>query len=64
MAQEGALKWPLESLKEEFKHLVNSTGIFVEDFVLIRLKSINPALYIGKGKAVDILARIQEKKIN
>lgn len=56
--------WPIDEICEEFKNLVLSTGIEVEDIIVVKRKYINSSLYIGKGKAEEIACIAQEKKVN
>lgn len=52
--------WTQEELASEFRNLVLSTGIEVKDLVFVKLKKINPALYIGKGKTEELAALVDE----
>ncbi|MBU0694488.1 MAG: GTPase HflX [Candidatus Omnitrophica bacterium] len=56
--------WPKEILAEEFKNLVLSTGIDVEDLVFVKRKTLSPSLYIGKGKVEELASAVKEKNIN
>ena len=56
--------WPLEEQADEFKNLVLSTGIDVVHLEVVKLKSISPALYIGKGKAGELAEFVQEGSID
>jgi len=56
--------WPLDEQAEEFKSLVLSTGIDVTHLEVVKLKSISPALYIGKGKAGELAEFVQEENID
>ncbi len=58
--RKGKDTWPPEEQAEEFKRLVLSTGIEVVHLELVRRKEISPSLYIGKGKAEELAALVQE----
>lgn len=64
MVELGRERWPTEVLAEEFKNLVLSTGIEVADLIIVHLKEIAPALYIGKGKVEEIALVVQEDNID
>lgn len=64
MVEVGQEKWPSEVLAEEFKNLVISTGIEVEDLIITKRKFITPSLYIGKGKTEELALIVQEENIN
>ncbi|MDD4955968.1 MAG: GTPase HflX, partial [Candidatus Omnitrophica bacterium] len=57
-------RWPQDVLAEEFKNLVKSCGIEVSRLVTVKLRQITPALYIGKGKAEELMAIAQEEKVD
>ncbi|MDD5583786.1 MAG: GTPase HflX [Candidatus Omnitrophica bacterium] len=57
-------RWSKDALAQELKTLVLSAGLLVEDAVLVNLKAIASALYIGKGKAEEIAQIVEEKKAN
>ncbi|UCD15192.1 MAG: GTPase HflX [Candidatus Omnitrophota bacterium] len=57
-------KWPVQSLAQEFKNLVVSTGISAQELVVFKRKEITPSLFIGKGKAQELAVLVQEKNIN
>ncbi|MCM8773137.1 MAG: GTPase HflX [Candidatus Omnitrophica bacterium] len=56
--------WRIEDMVEEFRNLVLSTGIDVVDIEVVKRKEINPALYIGKGKAYELAQLAQEKNVD
>jgi len=56
--------WPVEVLADEFRNLVSSTGIEVNDLRIVKIKEINPAIYIGKGKAEELSLLVKEKNID
>ena len=58
------IRWSKQALAEEFKHLVVSSGIEVDDLIWVKRNKPTPALYIGKGKAEEITLIVQEKDIN
>lgn len=61
MVQTDRESWPEESLVNEFKHLVTSTGIEVVDLVNFKARTISPSLFIGKGQADMLMVEIEEK---
>jgi len=60
----GKETWPVEVLANEFRNLVSSTEIEVSDLKIVKIKEINPAIYIGKGKAEELSLLIKEKNID
>jgi len=56
--------WPLDEEADEFKNLVISTGIDVAHLEVVKLKSISPALYIGKGKVSELSEFVQRDNID
>lgn len=56
--------WPEDALAREFRNLVVSTGIKVEQMVIMKRKEITPSLYIGKGKAEELALIVQEEDIS
>jgi len=56
--------WPVDEQAEEFKNLVLSTGIEVQELVIVKRKVLTPALYIGKGKAFELAETIQSYDID
>ncbi|MCM8786622.1 MAG: GTPase HflX [Candidatus Omnitrophica bacterium] len=64
MVEVGRQNWQTETLIEEFKNLVASSGIEVVDLVLVKRKEINPAFFIGKGKVEELAAKAVEKNAN
>ncbi len=63
-AREQENSWPIEDQKDEFKNLVLSTGIRVEDLIVVKRKNFTPGLYIGKGKAFELAQRVQELDVD
>lgn len=57
-------RWPQDVLAEEFKNLVTSSGIEVSQLIAVKLRQITPALYIGKGKAEELMAIAQEEQVD
>lgn len=57
-------KWPIQDLVQEFKNLVFSTGIEVEEDVLVKINKPTPALYIGKGKAEELALFVKAENID
>ena len=53
--------WSRESLAEEFKSLVRSTGTEVEDLMFVNLVNPNPKFYIGKGKVEELASMISKE---
>lgn len=51
---ENTEEWPFEQLAEEFRSLVISTGLEVEDIIRVKLRIPNPAFFIGKGKVQEL----------
>ncbi|MCM8831241.1 MAG: GTPase HflX [Candidatus Omnitrophica bacterium] len=64
MVEVGKQIWHPNTLIDEFKNLVASCGIEIVDLVVVKRKEINPALFIGKGKAEEIAAKVIEKNAN
>jgi GTP-binding protein HflX len=64
MVRIGKELWPQEVLIEEFKNLVISTGIKVEDLVIAKKDRPTPSLYIGKGKAEELAKIVHQKNID
>ncbi len=64
IVEEKKGKWPIESLANEFKHLVLSTGIGVEELCVLKSRLITPSLYIGKGKAEELAQKAKEKEVD
>ncbi len=56
--------WPQDEQAEEFKNLVLSTGILVQDLMVVKRREINPALYIGKGKVAEIALVVDEDEVD
>ena len=56
--------WPVEQLAEEFKSLVLSTGLKIEDMMRIKLRVINPAFFIGKGKVEELELLVKSSQAN
>jgi len=57
-------KWPVEVLTQEFKVLVDSAGIEVVDILIVKLRQINSALYLGKGKVEELAAAVMGADVN
>ncbi len=55
--------WSKEALAAEFKNLVLSTGIAVEDLISVKLRQPNAALYIGKGKAAELSEAVKDTNV-
>ncbi len=49
---------------EELKRLADTAGATVVDTIIQNKDSINPALFIGKGKVEEIGQRVEEEKID
>lgn len=64
MVQVEEEHWPFDALAEEFRNLALSTGVVVEDLIMVTRKEITPAFYIGKGKVEELALIVQEQKIN
>ena len=47
--------------QEELQSLCDACDVEVTDIVVQKLEKINPATYIGKGKAFQIKERIQDE---
>ncbi|MCD6228753.1 MAG: GTPase HflX [Candidatus Omnitrophica bacterium] len=56
--------WSSQELAEELKNLVISTGIDVGGLIFVKRKEINPSLYIGKGKALELAKIVQQESVN
>lgn len=56
--------WPYEELAQEFENLVLSTGIEVKKLLFVKRKYLTPALYIGKGKALELAQIAQEEGVD
>lgn len=56
--------WPYDEIAEEFENLVRSTGIEVKRIVFVKRREVNPALCIGKGKALELARIAQEEGID
>ncbi len=56
--------WTKEEIAEEFKNLVVSSGLEVEDIIFVKRKEPTPSYYIGKGKLLEIAQVAQEKKVD
>jgi GTP-binding protein HflX len=57
-------RWATDDLALEFKSLVLSTGIEVSGDIRVRLREINPRLYIGKGKLQELKLEVEESGAN
>ena len=61
---------PLNPIKDiaayyqEFKNLASSNGIQSDEFIAIKLRSIDPATYITEGKLQEILVACNERDID
>ena len=55
----GNLREAEESL-EELKELASSSGVFVVDSVVQRVKEINPKFFIGRGKLNELVIRCMQ----
>ncbi|MFH1504616.1 MAG: GTPase HflX [Candidatus Omnitrophota bacterium] len=64
LIEEQKETWSREDLASEFKNLVLSAGIGVEDIVFVKLRKINPPFYIGKGKLEELTAMLGEETVN
>ena len=53
-------KWSAEALAAEFKNLVLSTGIEVENLISLNLDRPNPVFYVGKGKAAELAEAVKD----
>ncbi|MFH1876203.1 MAG: GTPase HflX [Candidatus Omnitrophota bacterium] len=60
----GKEHWSKECLASEFRNLVLSTGLTVEDLIKVNIKAITPAFYIGKGKVEELAGLLMEKEAN
>ncbi len=56
--------WSFQELAEELKNLVISTGIEAGDLIFVKRKEINPSLYIGRGKALELAKIAQQKSVD
>ncbi|MCP4651764.1 MAG: GTPase HflX [Candidatus Omnitrophica bacterium] len=57
-------QWSNEVLAQEFRSLVLSAGIEVEDLVMLKRKEIYPRLYIGKGNVEELTGFIKDSQAN
>ncbi|MBF0494106.1 MAG: GTPase HflX [Candidatus Omnitrophica bacterium] len=60
----GRESWPLEDRIEELSKLTASCGVVVAEKVIAKRHTYTPELFIGKGKAEEILTVIEENNIN
>ena len=56
--------WGLEDRVRELEDLVASCGVEVCASIIGKPKNINPKLFIGKGKAEEVLAKVEEIEAN
>lgn len=63
--QQGAAKaWEVQDSVDELALLCSTAGARVVDRFICRLGKLNPALYIGKGKAGEIADAVRERGIS
>lgn len=55
---------PYEYEKEEIKNLLKTYGVYETDSLRIKINHINPALYIGSGKAQELSEIIKKNNYN
>lgn len=64
LVEEEKERWSREDLSAEFKNLVSSTGIEIEELVALNLHEPNPRLYIGKGKVEELTAIVKDTGVS
>ena len=64
LVDDGHLRWPVEVIAAEFKHLVASAGIDVVDLCIVKRREFSPSLYIGTGKADEISQFVKEAEVD
>lgn len=60
----GKSSWTLEDLSSELRELARTARTDVVDEVGCKLKQINPASFVGKGKIAEIAALAEEKGVD
>jgi len=64
LAEQEPQSWPYAEIAQEFKSLVRSTGLEVEDVVKVKLKSIHRGHFIGKGKMEELYQMVVESGVD
>jgi 50S ribosomal subunit-associated GTPase HflX len=57
-------EWPADDRARELDQLVHTSGAGIMGREYVKLREVSPALYIGKGKALELKAKAEETGAN